>query len=142
MKACDYCIFIFYFLLNLFTIISLCTFGKDLFTRFSPFFLITFFSTAILSYYLLLIIRKDPGIVKSIDYTNLESTIIENTNLSQNNNLRDLELISVPTNNSLNNENRLINEEETKIEESMLSKCEKCVIEIVNKLFLICELAS
>jgi hypothetical protein len=134
MKACDYCIFIFYFLLNFFTITSLCTFGKDLFTRFSPLFLIILFTSAIFSYYLLLTIRSDPGIVKSNDYTNLESTIIENTNLSQNNNLRDLELISVPINPSLTNENKLINEEESKLEESMHSKCEKCVIDIVNNL--------
>ena len=80
MKACDYCVFIFYFLLNGFTILSLFTFSKEFFNRFSWPFHASFFSSAIYSYYLLLTIRKDPGIVIANNYSNIAMTIVDDQN--------------------------------------------------------------
>ncbi len=120
MKACDYCNFIFFLILNVFTIASLCTFSKDYFNRFSILFHIIFFSTAIISYYLLLTIRKDPGIVKrdsDANTANYSSTIDS--------------IVSINS----NEESKINCSKE--LEDILINYCNICLVNIVKLLFLI-----
>jgi hypothetical protein len=128
MKACDYCVFIFYFLLNGFTILSLFTFSKEFFTRFSLPFHVSFYSSAFYSYYLLLTIRKDPGIVIANNYSNLAMTIVDDQNVLKINSLEETNTVRK----GFSNENSVIKEDENKFNDLVNSKCDKCVINIVK----------
>lgn len=125
MKACDICGFIFIFLLNGFTMLSLCTFSKDFFTRFSVIFHCLLFSNAIISFYLLLTIRKHPGKVELYRKVNKETesdnSTFENADLSFSGSGNNFETSSVV----------IDDKQDAELFRTFIKECKICNLEIV-----------
>jgi hypothetical protein len=83
MKACDNCVTIFYFVLNVYSILSLYTFSDNFFNRFSICYLSVLFGNLFISVYLFLTIRRDPGMIKKHNH-NVSEQITQNTLSTQN----------------------------------------------------------
>jgi hypothetical protein len=110
----DKCIFIIYFFLNLMTLVSIFNFSRSFLQEFSIPFHCIFFTNMVISCYLFVVIRNDPGIVRrpliphdSLTIVNTASNIMENTFMTA------------------------VDDEYTKLADSFKSYCNVCNVDIV-----------
>lgn len=65
MNTSDFCVYSFYFMLNFFTLCSLIMIRENYFQIYSIVFHIILIATMIISYYLIITLRLNPGVIKN-----------------------------------------------------------------------------
>lgn len=122
------CIFIFYFVLNFFTIISLINLSDNFFERFSLIFHLIFFPTVVISYLFIIFLRRNPGVVLKDDNNHINNNLTElNTNSSLNTTMDTITNENVNINS--NEYNRMI--ESIDFNEMFKEECRICNTNIV-----------
>jgi hypothetical protein len=116
--------FIFYFNLNFFSILTFVCLSHDFFNRFSIFYHLCLFTSLSISYYLFLTLSKDPGILAK------KGIINEGTNINEIN-------LDISSQNIINNDSEKLqntNEEHDVLDNLIFpaNVCLKCQINIVK----------
>jgi len=131
MNTGEFCFVLFYIVLTFYTFSALIIFAKDFFTRYSLFFHLTLFSNMIISLYLLLTLRKNPGkIEKTKSFGELEKGNSSNIEISigkENTTSSELDL-----NISDISETTVVKDELSVLYNDLNSFCNICSVTIVN----------
>jgi hypothetical protein len=132
MKFADVCVYTFYFILNVFTYFTLINLANDFYSRFSIIFHVVFNVNAIVAYYLIINLRKDPGIITKND--NNFSNLSIQTELEA---ITNIDNINIKTKTENNPNDTLINslkDKEIDLYQFFHNYCEICNVVIVKNL--------